>query len=279
MSLLQMNEKKIRIPKKQVMGELLLNKIFERDFSKGGQFIYCSGSQGSGKTSLCLGFATRILKQNPAELLFWRESLNAPVQFTKYNGSYQVLAERRFPLEVREITNNRRLSKDIPIRYFEGFKQLMNMSIPGCLNIIYFKEPAKWTDFIKHLIVYPNFKTVFLDEMEDVCPEFSGGDTWRKNKEFAEAIKQVRKGCITLIGNSQNISDCDHRIRKKATMFIYLHGATVDDVSPVKKQAVQSLRIGGAWIDFGHAEYGQIVFPPFEPKPKSYVIEEANSDD
>ena len=270
---------KRKIPKKEVMGEILVKKIFERDFSKGGQFIYVTGSQGSGKTSLALGFATKIIRDNPEELVFWRESLNAPVQFTKYNGDYQILCERRFPIDIREITDKRKITKDIHVRYFEGFKQLMLQALPGYLNVVYFKEPSKWTDFIRFLIVYPGFKSVFLDEMEDVTPEFSGGDEWRRNKLFSEAIKQCRKGCITLIGNSQNISDCDHRIRKKATMFIFLHGAIVPDESPIKKNAVQSLPIGSAWLDFGHAEYGQFTFPPFKPIPKSYVVEARDSDD
>lgn len=262
-------------PKKEVLGELLLNKIFERDFHKGSQFLYIAGSPGSGKTSLGLGIVSKIIRTYPDELVFWRESLDAPVQFTKYPGDYQILCERRFPIVIREISANRRVVKDFQIRRFEGFKQLVSRARGGCLNVVYFRDPFRWTDFIRYLIKFPGFQTVVIDELEDITPEFSGGAVWRKNKEFAEAIKQIRKGCVTIIANSQNISDCDHRIRKKSTMRAYLHGSVVSDASPVHQRAIQSLPVGSCWLDYG-AEYGQIRFRPFEPIPQSYVVEVAD---
>lgn len=272
------NVDKKRVPKKEVLGEILITKMWERDFSAGSQFLYIVGAPGSGKTSLALGIVAKIIRQHPDELVFWRESLNAPVQFTKYPGEYQILCERRFPIVIREISAGRRIAKNIHVRYFEGFKQLMERAHGGCLNVVYFREPEKWTEFIRYLIVYPGFQTVALDELEDIVPEFSGGDTWRKNKLFAECIKQIRKGCVTIIGNSQNIADCDHRIRKKCTMWAYLHGAVVDSASPVQSRAVQALPLGSCWLDHAHGEYGQIRFKPFKPITQSYVVEPVEED-
>jgi len=66
--------------------------------------------------------------------------------------------------------------------------------------------------------------------------------------------------------------DIDYRVRSKAMMWIYCYGARVDELSPISKRAVYSLQIGTAWIDHGHALFGQFKFPPYLPKKRIFMI-------
>ena len=55
-------------------------------------------------------------------------------------------------------------------------------------------------------------------------------------------------------------------------MFFYLFGSKYDDRSPISKGAIQSLKLGSAWVDFGHSQFGRFHFKPYLPKGKQYVI-------
>ena len=268
------SEKTKKTPKKAIHGEKLINRIFERDPDKGATFTIIQGIQGCGKTSLMLGMAKKIFNTHPNELVFWRESISSPCQFNKLGDNWQILAEKKYKLQVLDITNNLKKARDVPIRYFEGFKQLMLMSKPDMLNVVFFEDLYKWVDFLNKLRLTPGWQTVFMDEFEDICPEHSGGEIWQKNKLLGNSAKHVRKGLVNLIANSQNLSEIDHRVRKKATIFIYLYGAQQDTASPVSANAIHSLKIGEGWIDHGHSIYGQFRFPPFKPKSVIYSVEE-----
>lgn len=265
-----------RVPKKQVQGEKLIDRIFQRDTDQGGTFVIMQGLQGCGKTSLMLGMATKIIKTHPDELVFWREAIDSPSQFNKIGDDWQILAERSYPLKLLEITNNMKEVKDYKIRYFEGFKQLLLQSKPGMLNVVFFKDLYKWVDFLNRLRLTLGWQAVFMDEFEDVAPEFSSGETWKKNRLFGHSAKHIRKGRVNLIVNTQNINEIDFRVRGKATISIYLYGSRVDSLSPVSLQALHGLRIGQGWIDHGHSVYGQFTFPPFKPKPVIYTVTEGS---
>lgn len=272
---LHLNEDKKTVSKKAMMGGLLLNKIFERDQDVGGSVTEITGISGSGKTSLCLGMATKIIKNNPRELVFWREAVGSPCQFNKIDDSigYQLLAEKRYHLKALEITNNLKHAP-LEIRQFRGVKELISISKPGMLNVVYFKDLYRWVDLIMALRLLPGWKTIFWDEYEDICPQRCKGITWKKNDDLANNIKQLRKSGISLIMNTQSNMDADFRIRSKIMCWIYCYGARVDTLSPITDSAVHSLRVGEAWIDHGHSLFGEFNFPPFKPKPNIYTVVE-----
>jgi hypothetical protein len=260
-------------PRKAVQGGLLLDRIFQRDPSQGGCFVEATGAQGCGKTSLLLGFATKIIRQRADEIVLWRESVNAPVQWNKFDGEVQILVEKKYKIKIRR-QDDRSIAKEIELHYFEGFEELFSLLRTGCLNVIYFKEGFTWVDLLKQLVMKPGFKSIFWDEYEDLLPEHSSGTQWKKNGEFSNVIKQVRKGGITLVCATQSNSDVDFRVRKKLNLWIYMYGAKLDAQSPVSVGAIHSLRIGSAWIDSGHCLFGQFTFPPFKPKKDIYIVEE-----
>jgi hypothetical protein len=270
---LNLSEPKKKLSKQAAMGRNLLDKVFERDTDKGGLVTEITGISGSGKTSLLLGFATRIIKNNPGELVYWREAIGSPCQFNKIDDSigYQLLVEKRYHLRALEITNNLRHAP-LEIRPFRGVKELIKISKPGMLNVVYFKDLYKWVDLILALRLLPGWKTLLWDEYEDIVPQRCKGIAWQKNDDLSNNIKQLRKSGINLIMNTQSNMDADFRVRSKIMSWIYCYGSRVDSLSPVTDSAVHGLRVGEAWIDHGHSLFGKFSFQPFKPKEHIYTI-------
>jgi len=71
------------------VGKELWNLLFSRERDFGGFFVEINGLMGSGKTSLMLGMADKILRTYPKETVFWREPLANPTQFTKIGGKHK----------------------------------------------------------------------------------------------------------------------------------------------------------------------------------------------
>lgn len=269
-------EKKDKKPKKYIQGKILLDRIFERDADKGAVFVETSGIQGCGKTSLNLGFADRIMEDNPEEIIYWRESVDNPCQWNKIGkGKYQILSEKDNPIEILEITNNLRPAK-IPVYYFKGFKELDSMVEPGMLNVVYFKYPSRWIDLVNYLCNSADWQSMFWDEYEDVCPSRCSNAEperqWSKNELLANSLKKIRKSRISIFGNTQSNMDADVRVRSKVMFWIYLYGARRDKLSPVSKSAISSLKIGTGWVDHGHSLFGQFTFPPYVPMEQIYTV-------
>ena len=149
----------------------------------------------------------------------------------------------------------------------------MNVSREGRLSAVFLPSDDNWIDLIKYIRQTPKWQTVFLDEYEDVCPQRCSGERWHKNEWMASNIKQVRKGLVNVIADTQSIMDVDFRVRSKIMIYGYLYGARVDRLSPVMQHAVNSMEIGKCWLDWGHSIYGQIKFPPYTPKQPIIVAE------
>lgn len=264
-----------RIPKKAVQGEILLNRCFERNYDMGAYYLEILGIQGSGKTSLMLGMATKMMRIFSHELIFWREPVGSPCQFPKIGDKWQILVEKNYPLNTLEITNKLQ-PINMKIKYFDNLDELLDIAKPKTLNVVYFKDMYKWIDLLLLFRNLSDFQTVFIDEFEDIAPQRCRGKVWGMNEKLANNLKQLRKSRVNLITNSQNGMDIDFRIRSKRTHTIYLYGSRVDKLSPINKRAIHKLSIGTGWIDFGNSLFGQFSFPPFKPMKQIYMIQEMN---
>ena len=127
------------------------------------------GPQGSGKTSLGLHFADRIMEKFPEEILFYRDSVESPVQFNRLN-KYQIFCENGLRLKFRDYSSNDYFY--IPVTVFNGFAELYEKAKPGQLNVVYFIHEYTWIDFLnylrRHMHKGSGWKSVFLEEYEDV---------------------------------------------------------------------------------------------------------------
>jgi hypothetical protein len=254
-----------------VEAEKIFDMLSTRDYDRGGYFTEITGIMGSGKTGLELRMIKHILAMKTEELVFWRETLNSPFQAHKIGKEYQILCEKRFPIQCHEVTANMK-PVDIEINYFSGFKQLMKLSDPSLLNVVYFREPEKWLSFIMYQRFNSNWQSFFFDEFEDVAPSRVRGEAWHVAERFAESIKEIRKNRVSVTYDTQSTQDVDFRIRSKLMVYIYLYGALIDQRSPVFPQAIQSLRVGDGYVDWGHSVFGKFSFKPMLPRERIYIL-------
>ena len=262
-----------KLSKADVEGEQLWEKIFNRDLNYGGMLVGVFGIMGSGKTSLLHHISKRIMQENPEELVFWREPINNPLQVINNGVDFQIFCEKSHPVYAQQLHGKKLVYTDkIKIRKFSGFFNLLNMADPSKINVIYLDDHTRWLKFIERLKIYPGWKSIIMDEMEDICPMRVHGKAWRMNERFANSLKEIRKCNINLYYNTQNQMDLDYRISSKTMMHIYSYGARKDEHSPVFKGALQNLSLGSAWIDFARARFGMIRFPPVKPKQPLYYI-------
>ena len=260
------------LSKKDIMGEQLWNKIFERKIFFGGYLVGLFGIMGSGKTSLMHQMAKRIIRENPDEIIFWRESLNSPLQAANFPGEFQVLCERRYPVKIMQLLPNSMKRSDLEPRLFTGFNELMRLVKPGMLNVVFYDKPWMWIKLMDKLKQRASWQTIFVDEMEDITPERARGKEWDMNNVFTTSIKEIRKSRVNLIYNTQNSMDVWHGVINKTMIHFYLYGSRSNEFSPVFKAAIQNLKVGSGWIDYGHSLFGLINFKPVYPKGITYIV-------
>lgn len=258
-----MNKYKDRL---SLEGEKILKRIFLRDKSEGGISLETVGPPGSGKTSLDLHLTTKSMELYPDEIFFYRDSTESPVQFNRIKN-WQIYAEKGITLRFRDYDTNKYFN--IPITVFEDFSDLYSKAKPNQLNVVYFIEEFTWIDFLnylrRHMHNGSGWKTVIFEEYEDIAPQYAAGRWWRKNLLYSKNAKNIRKGLVNTLSNTQAKSDVSFFVRSKLMMRSYLHGSHVDNNSPIMQRAIDKLNIGEAMIEFG-STFGLIRFLPFYPK-------------
>lgn len=261
------------LAKQEIQGERLWNLVFQRDNNFGGFLVGLFGIMGSGKTTLMHKMAKRFMRENPDEIVFWREPTGNPFQARNIGENYQILCERRYPVKaLKMLPHSTTPTDDIKIRKFTGFRDLLSMVKPQMLNVVFFHEPWRWLSLLDKLKRWGSWQSCFFDEFEDVVPGRCRGKPWEMNERFATGIKEIRKSRINVIYNTQNQMDIDYRVKSKTMMYYYLYGARNDEHSPVFKGALQGLEIGQGWIDYGHSLFGLINFKPVFPRKPTYII-------
>lgn len=257
----------------EVEGERIWNLIFKRDINFGGFLVGIYGLMGSGKTSLMHQMKSRIIMENPDEIVFWREPLGNPLQARNTDDGFQILCEKRYPIKIMKVyPHSNEITDEIPIHFFSNFKELMKLAKPQMPNVVYYGHQYKWINLMDNLKQIGSWQTLFFDEFEDICPMRCRGKQWMMNEKFASSAKEIRKSRINIIYNTQNKQDLDFRIVTKTMIHVYLFGATPDRNSPVYRQAIQHLEIGQGYIDQGHSLFGVIEFDAVYPKEPYYVV-------
>jgi len=254
-------------------GEKIRNRIFNRNKAEGGVTIETVGVQGSGKTSLDLHLAEITRRKYPKELIFYRDSIESPVQFNRVDN-WQIYAEEGATLKFRDYDTNKYF--DLPVITFKDFNDLYRKAKFKTINVVYFKKEYTWIDFLnylrRHMHRGSGWKTVILEEYEDIAPQYAGGKRWRKNLLYSKNAKNIRKGLVNTFANTQSKGDVSHFIRSKLMMRSYLRGSKVDDVSPIEQRFIDKLKIGEAAIDYG-SNFGKITFNPYPPKDPIFEVE------
>jgi len=255
----------------------ILTRRMLRNPAVGGYASLCTGPPGTGKTSMLLHEASTFMQRYPEEIIFWRDSPDSVVQYNRIGKRYQVLVEDGMDISFHNLSEGGPI--DIPFKTFNSLYDIINpdtgkgLARPGMLTVLYFKEEYTWIDLLCHLRHCVGWQNVFIDELEDIIPlnpsRRLGEDRnyrMEKNLQFSNDSKQIRKGLVNLLTNTQSYYEVDWRFRNKLTFLCYLRGSKVDSESRIKQHAVDSLNLGDCFIDMEHRIYGKLKFPGYPPR-------------
>jgi len=269
----------VEISRTEIEAKEIMKRIVHHDQDTGGVYVEVTGAQGSGKTSVMLGFLEQILKFYPNEKIFWSSSYKSPLQFLK-------LGEENYDkikFLVKEGSGvyfvNRKTGKkiDLNVTYFTDFDDLYEKSEYQYCNAVFFGDRMEWMNFIEFLRSKYDWTHVFIDEFGEVAPSDQSGKLWSRIKQFSEVVKEVRKCDVNLFTNSQSVTDVDYRVRKKIMVKIFLPGAHSDRKARVSQKAIDNLERDPEKGNYGYLEYsgkfGRLRFTKIYRPPRGLSIE------
>lgn len=256
------------------IGQDLERRIMLRDSAIGGIVLECLGVQGSGKTSFMLSIVQDIISTYPDELVFWRDSYFSQCQFNRFK-KWKIHVAEGVNLQFKDIDKDKLVNVSKVV--FNGFNELLEHAEPGLINVVYLQNNHEYIDLIRYLRLYKGFQSLFIDEYEDIAPLRCAGEQWRKNEMLSNEFKHIRRGLVNLFCNTQNPSDVDWRVRSKIMCHAYLYGSKVDGQSPIKQGAVNNLKVGQWYMDYGFALFGKGKFGSYPPKSPVLIASDLNN--
>lgn len=295
------------VSKSEVMGHKLMERVLTRNKDYGGILGEITGAQGTGKTSVLLSLTHRTIKRNPEEKIFWREQTNAPIQIFKLgldkinfmipeDGSV-IFRDRDRKLEEVEldpVTTFKLKEITVKSKNEEGKIQKTTKIIPdyndvyrkakkGKANLVYFKSPYDWMEFLSSLREAGEWSNVFIDEMADICPSVNSGSLFKRIIKFSGTMGAVRRCMMNVFYNTQTAQDVDWKVRKKVMLMIFLPGAVKDKKSRVTQKAIDNLlrdpkKGNEAFLDMG-GDFGKVKFTDIYRPVPGYHIEAHVLDD
>lgn len=261
------------LSKSEVNARRILKRIHDHDMDQGGTFSLSTGAQGSAKTSVMLSFMSYTLLNYPQEKLFWSNCYFSPMQFVKIGtGRFHIMVKENSNVTFHDRTN--KLKQVYPkITIFKDYQDLYGKAQPGICNGVFFGDRMLWMGFIHYLRSVGTWNHVFIDELSEISPAFTGGKLWKQIRDFAVDVKEIRKCMINLHTNTQAISDIDHRIRNKIMIKIFMPGSKTGKDSRLTQTALDNLDedpINGNQSYLEHSgRFGKIRFKDiFKPDPK-----------
>jgi hypothetical protein len=252
---------------KEAIEETIWDRTIKRIPERGGAVVFGSGIQGCGKTSLLFNFANAIIRNNgKKEKIFFRA--RNPVEFNKF-PVWKLLAPEDMNIKFFDADNNEVV---YPITRFKDFNDLLAKADFEVINAVYFHDNLTWIDFTDFVVRNPvgYWISLLIDEIEDICPYGVGGDQWEFNKKFSDAVKDARKGFVSIYTMTQKPGDVDWRFRAKVIYQVFLRGSVKTKSARIWQRAIDSLEVGEAWIcDAG--QFQRIRFDPYPPVQEVYV--------
>ena len=222
-----------------------LKNILEKDIAHGGKLALLLGNQGSGKTGLLHGIASRIFEN---EICIFR-GLKTGQEF-RFPGHLNIIAFQCRPkfynIAGKEINVGLKIINS-------SYHELLKACELGKLNVLYFpfeKERSYWVNFARFLVQrspadYASiYISLFIDEAEEILPPPEKGK-YKDTEAFVGSLKEFRKTLISFYAATQQYFDIFWRALGKINYRIYLRGALVPRrISRVHQETVDSLPLG-----------------------------------
>lgn len=258
----------------EVMGNFIDREIvMSRNTATGGCTNEILGPQGTGKTSLMLNYACRVMEENPSELIIWRDSYQSPCQFNRIKN-WEIFAEKGTDLRFKDVNLNETV--ELPMTIFDNHTDLIEKMKPQQLNVVYVCDQViGYILLINYLKTARGWQSIFIDEYEDIAPLNCSGKKYRLIGALGSEMKNIRKGLVSLFCNTQSKSQIDWRVRATFMLETYLSGARKDKGSSVYQEAINKLEKGTAWVSW-EGKFGRVNYPAFPPKSPIYVADDMN---
>ena len=256
------------------MGEFIDNElIMSRRLSDGGCTTEILGPQGTGKTSLMLSYAKRIMEDYPDEIIIWKDSYQSQCQFNRLDN-WSLFAQEGVDLVFKDIYKNELIN--MPVVFFKDFNDLSHKVEPQQLNVVYVNDDT--IDFIRLINFFRRTKgwqSIFIDEYKDIAPLNASGIKNELIGALGSEMSNIRKGLVSLFANTQSKSQIDWRVRDAWMVNTYLAGAKKDKYSSVYQNAINGLEKGSAWASW-EGKFGRINYPAFIPKEPVMDVDNLN---
>lgn len=281
------------------MGELLLAKLLDQDYSYGGRQIIITGAVGSGKTTLMLNFAQALLGE---EYVIWRgRDLAQLHKLPEWQKHIKIFSFYKDDVEFFLLPYNSENSEKIEIptiKYKKPEDVLKNLD-KHKINVIYepsyykiseelaleiltvsgIRIPKKqlnemksayfWFEFLFRLLQRKDRRwiSVFIDEADDIFQEGATGLHWKLLAWSKDIIKDLRKSFISLFISTHSLNNVDWRNRSKFPIRAYTQGAILEEHT-LMRDRFSALKLGPGecvleWYGLG---YGKIAFE-YYPSP------------
>jgi hypothetical protein len=260
-------------------------KLLDRRSDLGGVCMLATGRMGSGKTSLLLHIARRLLehklelKAKPEPLayseklildekLLWRG--DTPAEWRKLPDRFERVVFVREGLDLKFYRNSELI--DQPIVRFSTFEELVSKANPLALNVVYLRDAWDFMDLTTYVVNMPALRwtSLFYDEVEDIAAAYESGEKWHRVKMFSDAVKRSRKRRVSIYMATQGKSDIDHRVLRKIMYWAILPGARRVKDSRIWQRAIDKLKLGEYWLGT-MGSFSKLAFPPYEPKDDMLV--------
>lgn len=246
-----------RLSKTQTHAQRILRMIHCPNLDMGGMFSLVTGAPGSAKTSVMLSFCDYTMKHHPKQKVFFSNGYGTPFQFTKLGShSYDILVKKDSGVTFHDRTAHR---KEIfpKVTYFDSYEDCYELAKPGRCSAVFFGDRYKQMDFLHYLLSVGEWTQVFVDEISEISPAFTAGNTFKKIGQFALDLKECRKTLIGYHCNTQSIRALDHRVIAVLMCRIYLPGAVSGKYSRVTQRAIDNLEVNRILGNEGYVEaYG-----------------------
>lgn len=232
-----------RLTKSQVHAKRILEMIHRPNLDMGGVFSLVTGSPGSAKTSVMLSFCDYAMRHHKKHKIFFSNGYGVPLQFVKLgHDSFDILVKKDSGVTFHDRTNHR---KEIfpNVKYFDTFEECYQVAKPGRCSAIFFGDRMLQMDFLHYLLSVGEWTHLFVDEISEIAPAFTAGETFHKIGRFALDLKECRKTLISYHCNTQSIRALDHRIIAVVMCRIYLPGAISSKHSRVGQRAIDNLAL------------------------------------
>lgn len=246
------------------------NPLLVRD-DKGGKIALLTGIPGSGKTTLMIHLAKRILFYHPRELVYYR--FNDGCQWVFAEPSECVFLLQGLP-DKKYVFVNKKKEKPfnpedlgIKVRYCYEPRDMLLKAEHGKINFFFHYDKQFFVDFCDVLIKKwdDRWVSIFYDEAQQLMPfNMSGEEYDLIVRDFIEGkIASFRSNKISFIAACHDYALNLHwSYRSKVQYYVLLTGATPPRHVRLKYKAFE--RDGIAWIT-DSCSFGYYRFPKYTP--------------